>query len=140
MSNIFTRRAALQSGAALAAALGLPPTASVAPDLAAAAAATPRAFPSCPCREPDGSFIQGKLDADAAWDFLLDYPDPRVGEAIRTYERDTGDAWIRSQEHLVAAMQAHLPGLAPALRVVADHAIDELRNDGSLCCADGAAS
>ncbi len=137
MMTRMTRRKAVQATAALAAALGLPGSAvSAAPTVDLLSDLDTRRYPRCPCRTPEGLRTQETTGRDDAWEFLLDHADPRAGDAVRRYDVESGAAWIQSEEHLVAALQAHLPGLAPAIGVVADHTFEAIRHDGSLCCED----
>jgi len=140
MSNTFTRRAALQSGAALAAALGLPPTVSVAPEPTSAADATPRSIPSCPCAITNyGDHDQARMFE--VWDELLASATERQRTLLFAFDQEQAWSWMLEVELIVRELQRFVPGVAPIIRMVADPVVEPASAERGRCCwPDGSAS
>ncbi|HSH82843.1 MAG TPA: hypothetical protein VLA19_30290 [Herpetosiphonaceae bacterium] len=103
-----------------------------------ASTVTRRRYPSCPCRGADGSFTEAAVAHHDAWDFLRDYPDPRVYSAAAQLDKEDYASWDAGKDRFVDAMAAHFPGLALAIRQIAEHCFESMRADNSICCEDGA--
>lgn len=55
---------------------------------------------------------------------------------LRTVDRHSGDGWTAEQDRFVDELCRHFPGLAPAIRAVAWHHLDQQDpSDVGECCA-----
>ena len=114
----------------IAEALALPKAAEPAP---VALETAPLAFtPHCPCSADRASWDYEEMHA--AWRVLMG-GDERTREAAITFEQQLGWSWMDSTAGFVRELQRHLPGVAPAIGLVAEHVWDTHKADKGRCCA-----
>jgi hypothetical protein len=135
-----SRRTALKVPAALAAAFALPlgtPKATEAAEALLELAANP-APPAChpllcfhdKYRNPEDSKEYGEI-----YDALRATLNAEQRELLFKLDSASGNDWIVEQDRFVDELVRHFPGLAPAIRAVAWHHLnDQLPADAGACC------
>lgn len=69
----------------------------------------------------------------AAWEVLM-HAGPEVQAAAFAYDQQQGNAWMSEYEMLAAEFGRHFPGFEAAVRLVADHIVDESVLTGGCAC------